>query len=66
MEKLGPLKDSELLIHPLHGKKENRNKITKKPPQAISVPKEDISAFRLLVEKAISEEEAFQYSIANL
>ena len=35
-------------------------------PRAISVLKEDILAVGLLVEKAISKEEAFQYPIATL
>ena len=44
----------------------HRNKISKIVSQAMSLLKEDTLTFGLLVEKAISKEEAFQYPIVTL
>ena len=61
IKKLGFLKDSELFIHQLHGKKYRLiNKITKKDATS------NIKVFGVLIEKAVSKEEAFQYSKATL
>ena len=41
-------------------------KAKKKPPRAIYVLKENIQAFGLLVEKAITKKEVFQYPIITI
>lgn len=65
-QKLVFLKSRKYLVTNYTTKYIYRNQITKKSPRSNEDCNEDFSAFGLLVEKFISKEQAFQYSMTTL